>query len=89
MPTGPLCRSVNPATCLPPIMFDSTIAAFDQREKGSNKMGIYKRNLSNYKLHPSTLGNLIIAGYGRKLKIDSAITFNTWLFTYRATGGSS
>lgn len=88
MPTGSLCRSVNPATCLPPIMFDSIIVAFDQREKGS-KMGIYKWNISNDKLQLSILNDLTIADYISKIKTDSFVIINNWLFTYRVIGGSA
>ncbi len=88
MPTGSLCRSVNPATCLPPIMFDSIIVAFDQREKGS-KMGIYKWNISNDKPQLSILNDLTIADYISKIKTDSFVIINSWLFTYRVIGGSA
>ncbi len=70
-------------------MFDSKTAAFDQREKGSNKMGIYKRKLFKYKLQLSYLGSLTCAGDLRIIKTNSLYSINPWLYVHRATGGSS
>ena len=52
-------------------------------------MGIYKWNISYYKLQPSILNDLTIADYISKIKTDSFVIINSWLFTYRVIGGSA